>query len=77
MSTTATPLGLSDNVITTFGCLPFLPRSSPGHLPLYCPTVYFLFVGYITKDEETGSKGAPILCSVIILHQNKDTLWSL
>ena len=63
---TATPLGLSNNVCAAFVCPDFLPRSVPGPLPIYCPTMYLSFVGYSNWKKGPGSKGNPLLCSVVI-----------
>ena len=76
LSIIVTPLGFYYNDRTNFGYSTVLPRSSPGPLPLYYPIVYFSFVGYSTRDKGLGSKDTPLLCSVIVPHQNKATLWS-
>ena len=64
------------SICATAGFSSFLSRSSPGPLPLHCPTVDFWFVGDSARDEGPGSKGAPLLYGVIILCKNKENLWA-
>ena len=42
------------------------PRSIPIPLTLYCPTVDFRFVGYITRVDGPGLQGTPFLSGIIV-----------
>ena len=55
---------------------PFLPCSSSGTSPLYCPTIDLSFVGYSTRGQGLGSKGSLLLLSIVMPLQNKATIWA-
>ena len=54
----------------------FLPRSSPGPLPLHCPTIDFRLVGDSAREEGPGSEGTPLLCGGVMPRKNKAPIWA-
>ena len=71
-----TPLGLSYGFHDVVNFSPFLPRSGLGPPSLHYPTVDFRFVSDSARDEGPRSKGAPLLCGVVVPRQNKAPLWT-
>ena len=61
---------IEQKVLSIFQFSSFLPRSGPGPLPLHCPTVYFWFVGDSARDKGPSSKGALLICGVVVPRKN-------